>query len=147
MDKKTAVDVLQIKHLTADSKCPTRADAGSAGYDLYANYDTKVPARGMAIIKTGIAITVPDGCYGRIASRSGLSALHSLFVGAGVIDRSYTGEICVIIFNHSDADYEIFKYHRIAQLIIEQIKTPDIVVVDMLENTPRGDGGFGSSGK
>lgn len=82
----------------------------------------------------------------RIAPRSGLAAKHSLATGAGVIDYDYRGEVKLIIFNHSDTDFEVKAGDRMAQLVLERIVTPDVVVVEELEGTERGAGGFGSTG-
>jgi len=86
---------------------------------------------------------LPDG---RVAPRSGLAAKHSINTGAGVIDADYRGEVKVILFNHSDNDFTIKEGDRIAQLVIERIYTPEVVVVEKLEATVRGAGGFGSTG-
>jgi len=83
---------------------------------------------------------------GRVAPRSGLAAKHSIDTGAGVIDADYRGEVKVILFNLSDNDFAIKEGDRIAQLIIERIYTPDVVVVEKLEESVRGAGGFGSTG-
>merc|ERR1711935_566722 len=99
------------------------------------------------MIKTDIAIAVPEDCYGRIAPRSSLAHKHSLDIGAGVIDADYRGNVGVIMFNFSDTDYTVAKHERCAQLIIERILTPEISVVEELPATNRGAGGFGSSGK
>jgi dUTP pyrophosphatase len=86
---------------------------------------------------------VPDG---RVAPRSGLAAKHSIDTGAGVIDADYRGEVKVILFNFSEVDFAIKEGDRIAQLVIERIYTPDVVVVEKLEASVRGAGGFGSTG-
>jgi dUTP pyrophosphatase len=83
---------------------------------------------------------------GRVAPRSGLAAKHSIDVGAGVIDYDYRGPVKVILFNLSDADFAIARGDRIAQLVLERIHTPDVVVVEKLAGTVRGAGGFGSTG-
>lgn len=83
---------------------------------------------------------------GRVAPRSGLAAKHSIDTGAGVIDGDYRGEVKVILFNFSDADFTIKEGDRIAQLIIERIYTPEVVVVEKLEESTRGTRGFGSTG-
>lgn len=80
------------------------------------------------------------------ASRSGLAWKHSIDVGAGVIDADYRGPVRVILFNHSDVDFEVKAGDRISQLIIEKIITPDVVEVESLDSTQRGEGGFGSTG-
>ena len=105
-----------------------------------------VPARGKALLKTDIAVAVPPGTYGRVAPRSGLAWKNSIDVGAGVIDADYRGNVGVILFNHSDADFAVAAGDRIAQLVLEVIVTPDVEVVASLEDTARGAGGFGSTG-
>lgn len=86
------------------------------------------------------------GTGGLVAPRSGLAWKHSIDVGAGVIDADYRGPIGVILFNHSDVDFEVKPGDRIAQVIIERIMTPEVVEVLDLDSTVRGDGGFGSTG-
>lgn len=81
-----------------------------------------------------------------VAPRSGLAWKHSIDVGAGVIDADYRGPVGVILFNHSDTDFEVKPGDRIAQLIIEKIITPEVLEVDDLDSTVRGEGGFGSTG-
>jgi len=137
---------LQVKLLSASAKPPTRGSAFAAGYDIYAAKETVVPARGKALVDTDISIALPAGTYGRIAPRSGLASKHSIDTGAGVIDADYRGPVKVLLFNFSDADFKIAVHERIAQLIIERIFTPDVLVVDELEETVRGAGGFGSTG-
>lgn len=105
-----------------------------------------VPARGKALVKTDIQIEVPFGTYGRVAPRSGLAWKNFIDVGAGVIDQDYRGNVGVILFNHSDVDFEVKKGDRIAQLICERIVYPNLVHVDSLTETARGEGGFGSTG-
>ena len=83
---------------------------------------------------------------GRIAPRSGLAVKHSIDTGAGVIDSDYRGEVKVLLFNHSEVDFEVKEGDRIAQLVVERIYTPKVVVVDELEESIRGKGGFGSTG-
>ena len=118
----------------------------AAGYDLYSAYDYTIPAQGKVIAKTDISIRVPDGTYGRVAPRSGLSAKHHIDVGAGVVDQDYTGNVGVVLFNHAQNDFEIKKGDRIAQLICEKIEYPEIEEVTSLNSTDRGAGGFGSTG-
>lgn len=83
---------------------------------------------------------------GRIAPRSGLASKHFIDTGAGVIDSDYRGQVKVLLFNHSESDFQVKEGDRVAQLIIERIYTPDIVVVEELEESVRGAGGFGSTG-
>ncbi|KAI5798903.1 dUTP pyrophosphatase [Geopyxis carbonaria] len=137
---------LQIKKLSPAAKTPTRGSAYAAGYDMYASKDTTVPARGKALVDTDIAIAVPTGTYGRIAPRSGLASKNFIDVGAGVIDMDYRGQVKILLFNHADTDFEVKAGDRVAQLIIEQILTPEIEEVEELVESVRGAGGFGSTG-
>lgn len=105
-----------------------------------------VKAKNKLLISSGLAIAVPEGHYGRMAPRSGLAVKKFIDVGAGVIDCDYRGEIKILLFNFSDEDFEVKKGERIAQLIIEKIAMPVLKEVENLEETDRGEGGFGSTG-
>lgn len=137
---------LLVKRLSEGAVLPVRGSPHAAGYDLSAAHDGSIPARGKALIKTDLAMAIPDGCYGRVAPRSGLAWKHSIDVGAGVIDADYRGNVGVILFNFSDKDFDVKAGDRIAQLILERIATPDVVEADDLDDSARGAGGFGSTG-
>ncbi|KAJ9245901.1 hypothetical protein DTO169E5_25 [Paecilomyces variotii] len=137
---------LLVKKLSEAGRAPTRGSAFAAGYDLYAAKETVIPSKGKALVSTDIAIAVPEGTYGRIAPRSGLAAKNFIDTGAGVIDADYRGEVKVLLFNFSDVDFTVKEGDRIAQLIIERIYTPEVAVVEQLEESVRGAGGFGSTG-
>ncbi|RVD88823.1 uncharacterized protein DFL_002996 [Arthrobotrys flagrans] len=143
----SAGPALLIKKLNEKARTPTRGSAFAAGYDLYASGDTVVPKGGKVLVETGLSMAVPDGCYGRIAPRSGLASKNFIDTGAGVIDADYRGPVKILLFNHSDVDFEIKEGDRVAQLILERIYTPEIAVVENLEESVRGAGGFGSSGR
>jgi dUTP pyrophosphatase len=104
------------------------------------------PAKGKALIKTDIAIAIPENTYARIAPRSGLAWKHFIDVGAGVVDYDYRGPVGVVLYNHGDADFTIERGDRIAQLILERICMADVKEVEELPDTDRGSGGFGSTG-
>jgi len=144
--KMARLEKLRVQLDHPDAKVPKRGSEHAAGYDLSSCEDTVVPARGKACVKTGIRITVPSGTYGRVAPRSGLAVKNFIDVGAGVIDEDYTGLVGVVLFNHSETDFQVNKGDRIAQLILERIVTPDVEVVESLQESTRGDGGFGSTG-
>lgn len=122
---------------------------GNAGHDLYACENAIVRAKDRAMVNIGISISIPIDCYGRIAPRSGLAVKNGIQVLAGVIDSSYRGEIKVVLFNSSNEDFTVEIGDRIAQIIFERIYNPalELVGVDDLDDTERGSGGFGSSGK
>lgn len=116
------------------------------GFDLRSDHDSIVRQHGKQLIKTDLAIQLVDNCYGRIAPRSGLALKHFIDVGAGVIDKDYTGNICVLLFNHSDTAFLVRKGYKIAQLICEIIVYPELCEITNLEITARCGNGFGSSG-
>lgn len=126
---------------------PTRAHDLDAGYDLYARETQIVPAKESAVFDTGVHVAIPAGYYGAIKSKSGLNVKHGVTGEGGVIDAGYTGSIVVKLYNHSGFDYTVNKGDKISQLIIQAIITPEIEVVDSLEETERGNNGFGSTGK
>lgn len=138
---------LRFSRLSEHATAPTRGSARAAGYDLYSAYDYTVPPMEKAIVKTDIQIALPSGCYGRIAPRSGLAAKYFIDVGAGVIDEDYRGNVGVVLFNFGKEKFEVKKGDRIAQLICERIFYPEIEEVQVLDDTERGSGGFGSTGK
>ena len=138
--------MFKVKLLSFDAKVPTRATEFSAGLDLSSIEDTIVPANKWIAIPTGISIQIPKDCYARIAPRRGIAFKHGIQVGAGVVDSDYTGEIKVILFNHGSSDFEVKKGDRIAQLIFEKIYTDYFIEVEELDDTVRGEGGFGSTG-
>ncbi|XP_015065379.1 deoxyuridine 5'-triphosphate nucleotidohydrolase [Solanum pennellii] len=140
------VPFLRVKKLSENAVLPSRASSLSAGYDLSSAAETKVPARGKALVPTDLSIAVPQGTYARIAPRSGLAWKYSIDVGAGVIDADYRGPVGVVLFNHSEVDFEVKAGDRIAQLIVQKIVTPEVEQVDDLDSTVRGYGGFGSTG-
>ena len=143
-----------FKRLTVDAKLPKSAYPDDIGYDMFSIENATIPAKGKVTLRTGVCIAnpkyLPSNCYIRIASRSGLSRNHSIEAGAGVIDRNYTGEMEVVLYNHhKEVDYTVTKGDRIAQLIFERCEKP--LILDMTEccesdNCIRGSSGFGSSG-
>lgn len=137
---------LFVKLYSQHATVPVRATKGSAGYDLFSAVDVVIPSRGRILVDTDIGVVIPIGAYGQIASRSGLALKHGLDVGAGVIDGDYRGSICVLLFNHSDEEYQVHRGDRIAQIIIIRIEVPLVVISDELPQTSRGHGGFGSTG-
>uniref|UniRef100_A0A8C5W670 Deoxyuridine 5'-triphosphate nucleotidohydrolase n=1 Tax=Microcebus murinus TaxID=30608 RepID=A0A8C5W670_MICMU len=138
---------LRFARLSEHATAPTRGSARAAGYDLYSAYDYTIPSMEKAVVKTDIQIALPSGCYGRVAPRSGLAAKHFIDVGAGVIDEDYRGNVGVVLFNFGKENFEVKKGDRIAQLICERIFYPEIEEVQVLDDTERGSGGFGSTGK
>ena len=137
---------LFVKRLSKSATLPTRATAGAAGYDLSSSETCVVPARGKGVVATDLSIALPPGTYGRVAPRSGLAVKFGIDVGAGVIDQDFRGPVGVVLFNHTDKDFDVKQGDRIAQLILERIAIADVAEVDELDDTKRGSGGFGSTG-
>jgi dUTP pyrophosphatase len=139
--------VLKVVKLSENATLPQRKSDGSAGYDIYSSEKTDIFPKGKGMIKTDIAIQVPKGHYGRVAPRSSLAWKDFVDVGAGVIDEDYRGEVKVVLYNHGESLFHVKMGDRIAQLIIEKISYPEVKEVETLEETERGSGGFGSTGK
>lgn len=127
---------------------PTYARVGDAGADLRASHDVLLRPGNRGLIKTGVSIALPDGYVALVHPRSGLALKHGLTVlnSPGTIDSGYRGEIGVILYNAGDINYEVRKGERIAQLVIQKFETAEFEIVDVLDETDRGNGGFGSSG-
>ena len=125
---------------------PTRAHCADAGLDLYSREDCIVYAGSSAVFDTGVHIELPPYSVGFIKSKSGLNTKHGI-VSEGVIDEGYTGSIVVKLYNHSGKDYAVKKGDKITQLVILPIIKPELELVDSLEETDRGNNGFGSSGR
>ena len=136
--------------LDKGAKMPTRAHEWDAGLDLYAPEGTGVytisPCGGSATIDTGVHIEIPEGYVGFIKSKSGLMVNHHI-VTDGTIDAHYTGSIRVKLFNLNRKEYRVQDGDKIAQLVIVPCALPELELVDHLEETDRGDGGFGSTGR
>ena len=137
---------LKIRLHSKNTRLPMRGTPGAAGYDLYSAEEKTIPSGGKALIDTQISLATPLGTYGHIAPRSGLAAKNMIATGVGVIDSDYRGVIFVLLFNHSDEDFEVKKGDRVAQLILEKNDTPRVERVTELSQTERGDQGFGSTG-
>ena len=126
---------------------PRYAHEGDAGADLKASQNIIIPARDKALVATGIRLEIPEGYAGLIWPRSGLAVKNAIDTGAGVIDSHYRGEIKILLFNHSDFDFQIESGDRIAQIIIQKIERVQFLPVKKLSETVRDKEGFGSTGK
>lgn len=141
---------LYIKRLQNDLPLPKYMTSGAAGMDLYAGVseDTVLKKGEIKLIPTGIAISIEEGYEAQIRPRSGLALKNgiSLVNTPGTIDSDYRGEINLIMINFSEEDFIIKRGDRVAQMVINKIKRPDIIEVETLDNTERATGGFGSTG-
>lgn len=142
---------LRFKKLHPDAIIPSRANPGDAGLDLYALEDVVLQPTtrdiAQARVRTGIAVEIPEGHYGKVSSRSGLAFNHGIFSFDGTIDSGYRGEIGVLLYNTTDRRFRIRKGDRIAQLLIIPCIIADPVEVEELTESIRGANGFGSSGR
>ncbi|QED42803.1 ORF3 [Dioscorea badnavirus A] len=136
---------LQVQLLHEDAIIPQRMTAEAAGYDLITIDGEEIAPFGRCLFRTGLAIRVPQGTYGRIAPKSGVSLNKGLVVNAGVIDRDFTGEVKVLLQNVGPVAITIAKFTAVAQLILEQIATPEVKEVTQLQPTLRGNQGWGST--
>ena len=142
---------VSIKLLNPRAKLPTYGSADAAGADLYALTDAPVTvAPGeTALIRTGIALAVPQGYVGLVYARSGMACKRGLAPAnkVGVIDADYRGEVMIFLHNHGDVPQVVEDGDRIAQLVIAPYLTAQFQTVDELDGTERGSGGFGSTGR
>ena len=142
--------MLQIKFvkLREGAHIPQKAHEDDAGFDLYASEDFLLKAHGFGCVPTAVSIELPLGTEAQVRPRSGLAARHGVTVlnAPGTIDAGYRGEVKVILINHGDADFEITAGMRIAQLVISSVISAEFIEVSSLEDSDRGEGGFGSSG-
>lgn len=137
---------VQIKLLNDNAQMPTRGTEHSAGFDLYAPERVDIPAGQSYLVGTGLSFAIPSGWFGQINPRSSMASKHKIRVGARVIDADYRGEVMINLHNDSDSTYEIMKGDRIAQVVFMPFMA-DIQQVNNLDDTQRGSGGFGSTGK
>jgi dUTP pyrophosphatase len=141
---------LRFKRLTDAARIPSRAHDGDAGLDLYAAESARIAPGERASVGTGIAVAIPDGHAGLVLPRSGLAARHGIALvnAPGLIDSGYRGEVRVLLLNTDGSDaFDIEVGDRIAQLLVAPIVVPELAEADDLDQTVRGAGGFGSSGR
>jgi dUTP diphosphatase len=141
---------LRFARLADGAREPTRAHEGDAGYDLYALEAASLAPGERASVGTGIAVAIPDGWAGLVLPRSGLAARHGITIpnAPGLIDSGYRGEVRVLLLNTDPRDtFEVAAGDRIAQLLLVRHEAPEVLEVESLDETVRGAGGFGSSGR
>lgn len=132
--------------LDAMAIMPTRSHETDAGLDLYATRCNVIPAHGSQVFCTGVHVQLPPGTTGFVKSRSGLMFRDDITTD-GTIDEGYTGDIRVKLFNHGNHEYMVQRGDKIAQLVIVEVCKPTLVEVDELDESDRGTGGFGSTGR
>lgn len=143
---------IKIKKVNPNAKIPTRGSDQAAGYDLYACLDAEIvtiPAHQTLKVPTGISMAIPEGYFGAIFARSGLAAKQGLRPAncVGVIDSDYRGEFMVMLHNDTDEPKTVENHDRVAQLVVMPYMPVEFQETDSLDETQRGTGGFGSTGK
>lgn len=138
----------RFKRLTPQAEIPTRAHIGDAAVDLYAGSDVTLEPGERAAVPTGIAVEIPVGYAGLVLPRSGHARRLGIGVvnGPGLIDSGYRGEVAVLLINHGQEPVSFSTGDRIAQLMIVAAPEVEWIEVEELEDSPRGEGGFGSTG-
>lgn len=142
---------MKVKKLTETAVVPQIATEGSAGFDLCVDKaeDTMIFPGQTIKFPTGLAFAIPQGYAGLIFARSGTAVKRGLRPSTcvSVIDSDYRGEVGLPVYNDSDKSQTIHPYERVAQMVIVPVFTPEIEIVDELDNTERGSAGFGSTGR
>jgi dUTP pyrophosphatase len=141
---------LPVRRLDPDLPMPAYAHPGDAGADLRAAADVVLPPGGRATVGTGVAVAVPDGWAGFVHPRSGLASRHGITVvnAPGTVDAGYRGEVRVVLLNTDPAEpFTVHRGDRIAQLVVQPVARARFVEVAELPPSPRGEGGFGSTGR
>ena len=137
---------LEVKLLSDKGTLPSKANRFDAGFDLYASENKSIPPKTRSLVSTDIAMAIPKGYVGLIWPRSGLAVKSGIDVFAGVIDSGYRGEVKVCLYNSDDDIVEIDEGDRIAQILLQEVGKFFIREVESLDDSERGDKGFGSSG-
>jgi dUTP pyrophosphatase len=137
---------LKVKKIHPDAKLPQYSHKGDAGLDLFSSVDCVLKKGEVKPIPTGIKIAIPEGHVGLVWDKSGISlkGVHRL---AGVIDSGYRGEVQVVMANLGGESFEVKKGMKIAQLLVQPVQEVNVIETEDLEETSRGENGFGSTGK
>ena len=138
---------IKVKKLNEDAKLPTHGHPGDAGMDFYALEEVVFAPLKQMRVRTGIAVEIPEGCVGLIWDKSSISFNLGLKIMGGVIDEGFRGEITMSLVNTSDKEVVLEKGHKVAQMIIQKYEHCDILEVNEISETVRGEGREGSTGK
>ena len=138
-----------FKRVHPDAILPAYAHEGDAGMDVRSVEDVVIPRGGRALVRTGLVMALPMGWEAQVRPRSGLALKHGVTVlnTPGTIDAGYRGEVGVILANFGDADFAVAKGDKVAQIVVAPVTQAEVVEVDSVDDTERGAGGFGSTGK
>lgn len=137
---------IKIKKLKEEALLPRYAHPGDAGMDFFSDEEIILEAGQRKLISTGIAMQIPAGYVGLIWDKSGIATKFGIKTMAGVVDSSYRGEVKILLHNLSSEKFKIEKGMKIAQMLIQPVEQKKMIEVKELEETARGEGGFGSTG-
>ena len=139
---------VSVQKLCDEAVIPQYAHEGDAGVDLYSRIDHELKPGERFLIPTGLKMAIPHGYEGQVRPKSGLALKSGITVlnTPGTVDAPYRGEVGVIVINHDKNSYQIRKGEKIAQMIFNEIKYANFKIVDSLDSTSRGEGGYGSTG-
>jgi dUTP pyrophosphatase len=126
---------------------PEYASAGAAGADLRASEPVEIAPGGRAAVPTAVRLQIPPGHVGLVWPRSGLAVRYGIDTMAGVIDSDYRGEVRVVLVNHGEEPFRVARGDRIAQLLVQRVERAAFAAVPTVDETNRGEGGFGSTGR
>jgi len=143
-DRMIKVKIKKLK----DVKTPSYAHKGDAGVDLYSAEDYILKPMERKLVSTGIKIALPEGYEAQVRPKSGLAVKHGISIvnTPGTIDAGYRGEVCVIAINLGNEEFKIEKNSKIAQMVFKKVEEAELEEVEELDDTIRGEGGFGSTG-
>lgn len=151
MTEKIPIKIKRLDESFADIPLPSYSTEGSAGMDIRAavNDNIILPAGGFTMVSTNLSVEIPEGYEIQVRPRSGLAARNGIGVlnSPGTIDSDYRGEVKIILFNFSKEDFKITRGERIAQLVVSKVYHADISESDELNESIRGEGGFGHTGR
>ena len=134
-------------HVGEGGSLPDYASAGAAGADLRASEAVEIAPGGRTAVPTAVRLQIPPGHVGLVWPRSGLAVRHGIDTLAGVIDSDYRGEVRVVLVNHGEEPFRVARGDRIAQLLVQPVERAAFTAVPAIDDTERGGGGFGSTGR
>jgi len=139
---------LKVKLIKEDAKLPQYANPGDAGLDLFSVEEKIIKPGEFALIATGICLELPPGTEAQVRPRSGLALKHGVTVlnSPGTIDEGYRGEVKVMLINHGKKEFKVEKHMRIAQMVVAPVTRMNVIEVEEISDSVRGEGGFGSTG-
>lgn len=141
-------DQLKVKLIKEDAKLPQYANPGDAGLDLFSVEEKIIKPGEFELISTGISLELPPGTEAQVRPRSGLALKHgiTLLNSPGTIDEGYRGEVKVMLINHGKREFKVEKHMRIAQMVVAPVTRMNVIEVEEISDSVRGEGGFGSTG-